>query len=517
MSIASRFILIFLGVLLLNSCAQVGVLSGGEQDFYAPAPKEIIPPQKATNFTGNSVQIELNEFVELVNPQQNIVMVPAHAKPKVKLSKKTLEISWDEALQPNTTYSIYMNGLVKDITEGNDSLMTYVFSTGPMIDSLYYETIISHSWTNDPVNKCLVGLYTSSDSDKPLYFSRSDAMGYVQISNIKQGEYIVKGFMDEDKDLKPNKTELRGFRTSSVQIDSSFTDSLKIRLYEPKSDDIRSFKFLPPGAFAVGSDSPLNMAQISLNGQEILVSAIRTITDDSLLFFAKIDTLNSVKTVVSRPERIDTLSYFLTKSDKTVKSLLKPTIKGGIFKPNDALSFDLNDQIIGMNPSMIKLINLSDSSIVDIINISYQQNLLTIEVDRTKLKNIKCFFQKGALRLLNGPDSEEASIMVEFKPEKELGSIALNVWESDYPLLVQVLLKKEMVTSVNAISTETIKIPFLTPGEYDFRVIEDKNSNGKWDSGDETKLIQPENIRYFSGPKVRANWEVEIQLDPKEE
>lgn len=517
MSVICRFILILLGGLLLKSCAQVGVLSGGQQDFFAPEPKKITPEQNTLNFTGNSVEIEFNEFVELVNPQQNIVMVPAHAKPKVTLTKKTLEITWEETLQPNTTYSIYMNGLVKDITEGNDSLMTYVFSTGSSIDSLFYETIVTNSWTNDPLKKCLVGLYTPSDTLKPLYFSRTDAMGYVRINNIRSGRYTIKAFPDEDRDLKSNNTELRGFRTNAITLDSSFTDSLKLQVFEPLTDKIRSFKFLPPGAFAVGSTSPLNMAHITLNGNEILGSAIRTISNDSLLFFAKLDTISAVKAIISRPERIDSLSYFLTKSDKTVKSILKPTAKGGVYKPNDAISFDLNDQIKGINPSMIKLTNLTDSSDIDIRNVIYEQNLLTIDIDRMKLKNVKCYFPKGTLRMLNGPDSEEATISIELKSEKEFGSIALNVWQANSPLLIQVLLKNEVTATVKTASTETIKIPFLTPGDYDFRVIEDQNNNEKWDSGDETKLKQPEVVRYFSGPKVRANWEVEVQLDPKVE
>lgn len=512
-----RFVLIILSVFLLNGCAQVGVLSGGETDIFAPAAKRISPEQKTTNFSGNSFEIEFSEFVELVNPQQNIVMVPAHTKPQVKLSKKTLEVSWTETLQPNTTYSVYMNGLVKDITEGNDSLMTYVFSTGPLIDSLYYETMVENAWTNEPVNKCLVGLYTSSDSLKPLYFSRTDASGYVRISNIKADTYTVRAFPDDDKDLKPNKTELRGFRSNPVQIDTCFSDSVKLRLFEPPQDKIRTFKFMAPGAFAVGATSDLNNAHISLNGEEILNSAIRMVTNDSLLFFAKTDTLTSVKAVLKRNNKVDTLSYFLTKSDKTIKTALKPLNKSGIYKPDEALAFELNDQIIGINPSLIKLTDALDSSQIEVKNFHFEQNKLTLEIDRAKRKNIKCHFQKGAFRLLNSIDNEDAIIPVELKSEKDLGTIALNVWENNSPLLVHILLKNELVHTLSLNASSTTKIPYLFPGEYNFRVIEDSNGNGKWDSGDEMNSIQPEIVRFFKGPKVRANWEVEVQLDPKEQ
>jgi uncharacterized protein (DUF2141 family) len=517
MCITSRFVLITLGALLLNSCAQVGVLSGGEQDLFAPAPKKMIPEQNTINFTGNTVEIELNEFVELNNPQQNIIMVPAHAKPKVKLTKKTLLITWDETLAPNTTYSIYMNGLVKDITEGNDSLMAYVFSTGPIIDSLFYETSVENSRTNDAVNKCLVGLYTISDTTKPLYFSRSDESGYVRINNIKADQYRVRAFMDDDKDLKANKTELRGFRTNPIQLDSSYSDSIKLRLYVPLNDDVRSFKFLAPGAFALGSASSMNQAQVSLNGEEILGSAIRMITNDSLLFFARVDTLTSVKAIVNRADRTDTLSYFLTKADKTTKSNLKPTLKSGVYRPNDPLTFELNDQIIGVSPSKITITNPTDSATIPIVDVRFEQNLLTIDVDRSNFKNLKIHFEKGSLRLLNGPDNEEAIHTIELKSEKDLGTIAVQVWKDPSPLLVELLSKNEILDSKIVVNPDVVKFSFLSPGEYNFRVTEDRNNNEKWDSGDESKSIQPEIIRYFSGPRVRPNWEVEVQLDPKEE
>lgn len=517
MSITHRFVLIILGIYLLSACAQVGVLSGGEKDIFAPAPKKITPEQYTTEFKGNTVQIELDEFVQLVNPQQNIVMVPSDGRPKVKLVKKTLEISWDETLRPNTTYSIYMNGLVKDLSEGNDSLMTYVFSTGSVIDSLYYEATVVNSWTNDPVNKCLVGLFTSEDSLKPLYFSRTDAFGKARINNIRAGKYFVKAFSDEDKDLQLNKTEYRAFRDSPVQIDSSFSDSVKLRVFEPSTDNITSFKFHPPGMFTIGSGSSLNNALLSFNGEEVLISAMRMITSDSLAFFAKLDTLNSIKTIVVRPERTDTLNYFLTKKDRTIKSTLQPSTKNGVFKPNESISFEVKDQIVGINPSLIQFINPMDSTPVAIKNCSFAHNVLTIDIDRKNLKTIQCIFQKGALRLLNDVDSEETSLSIELKAEREFGTISLNLWKNDHPLIVEVLLKNEVIYSIETDGAANIKIPYLYPGDYDFRIIEDDNKNGKWDTGNEVIKQQPEIVRYFSGPKVRANWEVESQLELKTE
>jgi hypothetical protein len=45
-------------------------------------------------------------------------------------------------------------------------------------------------------------------------------------------------------------------------------------------------------------------------------------------------------------------------------------------------------------------------------------------------------------------------------------------------------------------------------------VIDDKNNNGRWDTGDLKESIQPEQVYLFSTPsKVRANWEIEVELN----
>jgi hypothetical protein len=48
------------------------------------------------------------------------------------------------------------------------------------------------------------------------------------------------------------------------------------------------------------------------------------------------------------------------------------------------------------------------------------------------------------------------------------------------------------------------------PGKYKFRLILDKNGNGKWDSGDYVSKRQPEEvINYLGTIDIRANWDME--------
>jgi hypothetical protein len=58
-------------------------------------------------------------------------------------------------------------------------------------------------------------------------------------------------------------------------------------------------------------------------------------------------------------------------------------------------------------------------------------------------------------------------------------------------------------------TTQTFQ--FLSPGRYSLMAVDDRNGNGRWDTGDYWKRIQPEEIILLSNPvSVRANWEEEI-------
>ena len=65
----------------------------------------------------------------------------------------------------------------------------------------------------------------------------------------------------------------------------------------------------------------------------------------------------------------------------------------------------------------------------------------------------------------------------------------------------------------------TYRFDHLTPGNYSFRVIEDRNHNGKWDTGHYLRGVQPERVfLYDQTIQIRQNWEDEmsweIQIKP---
>ena len=57
----------------------------------------------------------------------------------------------------------------------------------------------------------------------------------------------------------------------------------------------------------------------------------------------------------------------------------------------------------------------------------------------------------------------------------------------------------------------TFEFQHLDPRLYRIKWIRDKNENGKWDTGDYLKHIQPEEVDFYpESITVRANWDVDV-------
>jgi hypothetical protein len=57
------------------------------------------------------------------------------------------------------------------------------------------------------------------------------------------------------------------------------------------------------------------------------------------------------------------------------------------------------------------------------------------------------------------------------------------------------------------------QIRYLKPGNYQFKVIEDINNNGVWDTGNYSQKIQPEPIYYDKTViSIKAYWDIEQSI-----
>jgi hypothetical protein len=101
----------------------------------------------------------------------------------------------------------------------------------------------------------------------------------------------------------------------------------------------------------------------------------------------------------------------------------------------------------------------------------------------------------------------------EFKTQEEeyYGKIILDLKNITGPTIVELLNSDKNETVVQSITTKkdgAITFKYLEPQKYLIKAIFDRNNNGKWDTGNLKKKIQPEEVMYYlEVVKVRGNWE----------
>lgn len=512
--------LIFLSSLLLASCAQVGTISGGDTDSFAPKPitEKVNPPNASVNFTGNTIEIPFDEYFTLSSPTTSIQMVPPHATVQASMHKKTLTLTWEEELRPNTTYAIYLNNTVRDLSERNDSIMQYVFSTGSALDSTRFSVSVVDAYTNAPVEKSVVALY-DPETNGLVNFAQTDRSGKANLTYLRPGTYKIISFKDENNDLKPQSTEEVGFFADSlITIDSSATLSTPIRQFKPTPKaELTSAEFTAPATFLLKTTTEIADPIVSIDGVSIDSNQYYLEDKTTLHVFVDPSELISGKISLATPSFSDTTTFRLVEAKKKGTVRIEPTEKSKTFAPSQPLSFRVNDLIQTIDTSLIRVTNVKDSTAIP-FEVGFTKNIVTFDIARGSTQDILVEFEKGAIATQTGT-TEAFRGAIALNSAKKYGVVSLDVSAYTNHLLLQVIKGSDVVRELSiAPTSERVLISELLPGDYSFKIIRDENQNGKWDTGDLSSRTLPEQIdQYSTTTKVRANWEVEVALVPTEE
>jgi hypothetical protein len=202
-----KAVLIFF-ILGIAACARIVAPTGGPKDEIPPRIVSSEPPNFSTNFTDQKIEIKFDEFIQLKEINQNlIVSPPMEEKPEVTVKGKTLQIEFFAELRDSTTYNIYMGNSVRDYNEGNPiENFQYVLSTGEYIDSMSVEGKVLNAFDLVPEEDVLVMLYSDlSDSipmqNIPEYISKTDAEGSFRINNIRNERFKLFALRDANKNF----------------------------------------------------------------------------------------------------------------------------------------------------------------------------------------------------------------------------------------------------------------------------------------------------------------------------
>jgi hypothetical protein len=190
-------------LILINSCAQQGQLTGGPKDETPPVVVSSVPPNFSTHFNAGSAEVVFDEYIQLKDIGKQLVISPPMAKkPDIKARGKVLTIKFKDSLQPDRTYAINFGNALVDLNEGNPyKNFQYVFSTGSTLDSLEASGKVVQAFDGKPADDVLVMLYAgTADSlplkSIPLYISRTDKEGRFLLRNLASGSYKIFALKD---------------------------------------------------------------------------------------------------------------------------------------------------------------------------------------------------------------------------------------------------------------------------------------------------------------------------------
>ena len=203
----------FTGYILLSamifSCAKQSSPSGGPIDEDPPVVVSSFPPDRTVNFSGNSFEITFDEYFVLQGVDQKLLISPPlQKKPEIKIRKKSLIVTFMEELRDSATYTIYFQDAVRDLNEGNPiQNFQYVFSTGPVLDSLSVYGTIYNAFDLQPGEDIFVVLYSGTVDSLPAttiptYMTRAAADGSFRIDNLASGVYTMYGLKDMNNNKK---------------------------------------------------------------------------------------------------------------------------------------------------------------------------------------------------------------------------------------------------------------------------------------------------------------------------
>ncbi|MEO7961077.1 MAG: Ig-like domain-containing protein [Ginsengibacter sp.] len=452
LALAVAAFLIYILSVIGSGCAQIGAPTGGPRDSLPPNLLDASPPNRTTNFKGDRITLTFDEYILLQDLQKNLLVSPIpKVVPNINWKLREVSIKIRDTLQPNTTYSIDLGNTIQDINENNSfRKFTYVFSTGPYIDSLEFSGNIKLAETGKSDSTLIALLYNDLDDsailkNKPRYITRLDSSGNFTFRNLSGGTYHVFGLKDESGQRYYNsKTELFAFADSVVVIDGN-TPPLSLFAY---AED----KAAQKGAAATSSkpEKTLKYTSSVSSGLQDLLTPL-TITSNN-----KLKDFDSTKIKLA-----DTLFNVYNNVSVSIDTLYKNISLTTPWKENETY-------------------------------------LLIIPPDVAKDSLDNQLSSGDTLRFKTKKEGDYGSIKINFT----------NLEKFKNPVL-QFVSNNVVVNSARLNGTQW-SVALFNPGDYELRILEDQNENIRWDPGSYELKKQPEKV--FSLPQrinIRANWENE--------
>ncbi len=525
----SNFIFIAFICLVFINCANRGTPGGGPKDETPPSIESSTPDNYSTNFKGNEIKIVFNEYIKIKDIQKQLIISPPMKwQPDISpvgSASKEIRIKINDTLPPNTTYAFNFGNSISDNNEGNPfPYYRYVLSTGDYIDSLTVKGQIVDATKRQPETFVSVALYevdsTFNDSiiykDVPKYITNTlDSLTTFSIENIKAGKYMLMALKDGNGDNKyQQKTDQIAFHKEFINVtptDSAFY-TLKLFSEEPDFKAIRP-RLISGEKIAFGYEGDYKNMDIKITSETPEDFTHRITKDektDTLYYWYKPRLkVDSLLFKVSHPTFEKDFTARISEQERD--SLIIKVQPSGNIRYEAPFKIFANTPFTAFDVSKISIMD-KDSTNVD-FSTEYDSiaNTYNFNFKKTEDNNYRIQVLPEAFVDFFDNKNDTLNYSLKTKKESENGNLRVLVNNATYPIIVQLTNNNEEV-KYEKISKKREALDFLNidPGKYFLRVIFDTNGNGKYDTGNYLKKIQPERISYLPtkpDDDIRAGWD----------
>ena len=457
----NKIYLVLALAVLLVSCGQQVAPTGGPKDSIPPKLVMAIPEVNAKNFKSDRITLYFDEYITLDNPFEKLTYSPIpKINPNADGKLRTITIKIKDTLEANTTYSIDFGESIKDVNEGNIlKNFNYAFSTGEYIDSAFFTGQVFIAETGLIDSTLVAVLHNNLDDSavtnaKPRYFSRLKGDGSFLFRNLKPGVYNLFAIKDQNGDRKYDQpSELIAYLDNTVLV--GIDTSVVLYAFEAERIDTTIIKKSATKQTAKKTeDRRLRFSNNFDGGRQDLLSDLIFTSEHPL------KTFDSTKVQLTDFEFKAIPNFSISKDSTNKKITIKTAWKEGTK-----------------------------------YNLIIQKDAASDTLDNAILKTDTLSFNA--------------------KKESDYGSVDLKIENFDSTLHPIVFLNKNSKTFLKqSLIKNRYRVKLFEPGDYEVKILFDLNNNGKWDTGDYWKKIQPERVVARKKPiSIRANWDNEILVD----
>ncbi len=388
-------------------------------------------------------------------------------------------------------------------------------------------------------------LFGLIDADKDLKYSQeSEKVAFIDSVLVPEARYIEKVdtlFEENDTIISKGYTEFTPDPVNAYlfehdqfnqYIDAAGRDKKDHMLLTFGESLTDSFKYELVGHNTDG----WSYVEYGINRDsvDIWITDTTLVNTDSLYLSILYTSTDTLDRFVSMSDTLDMFHKTKDKSKKnkgnTVEERSDSIIQPELFAFSTNLTsgtFDLNSRLMLVAPSPV--FYLPDSTVKLEVQVN-DSTFKPVPFDLEKIKQSKRKYEIGfeveenstyqlevdsaSVSTLTGIYNEPFRMKFTSRELGYYGAVMLNIDGFSGPAIIQLLedgkdekLVKQMDTVV--VAGKELKLSYLSPGQYRVKLIDDRNKNGRWDTGDYEKGILPERVYYL--PKVlevKSNWEI---------